>query len=265
MGQIGLTFDHTISNEEIKELSVVSYTDSFFYGLWNTKDQLLKTGYHPHVSLESVISLCQYHYNIEKVKRLSAVKPYVHLPSKEVEDQYFDIYFNGLFKIERTVGNSKTEDKFIGHSLSTLHYTNEKVDKLIEAYPWQYKKAHMSTAMANYCHLENAELVCFIANNVMHITLLDEDGFKLYNQYDCYYTRDYLYYLMLVMNAFELNPLKARVNIGGDISSDSEVFTLFANYVKHLHFVDEQLEYKSTDWAVPKSHYYDLYLCKTCV
>lgn len=264
MGKIDLSFDHTLSDIEIKELSVVSYADSFFYGLWSTQGQLVKTGYHPYESLESILALCQFHYDITKVKLLSVIKPFVHIAAEEVEMPYFDIYFRGLYKIDPAADAMKQVDELVGSPVMTLHYTSQQVTAAIGAHPWTYKMAHISTAMANYCHLEQAELVCFIANNVLHITLLDEDGFKLYNQYACHYDIDFLYYLIMVMEVFELDPAVDRVNIGGDIALDSEIYLLLSSYVKHLCFVDEQLEY-STALDVPKSHYYDLYLCKTCV
>ena len=265
MGKVQLAFDHTQNKNDIKELSVVVYTDSFFYGLWDDDQTLVKVGYHPFNSLEGVLKLWDYYYSFKAVNILSAIKPYVHLHEDDVDDIYFEAYFKGLYNLNRISKHIRKIDGLDKQPISTLHYMNHKVTKRFDDHVVDYKATHISTAMANYCQNHNDEgLLCYVSNGKMHLTLSNAEGFRFYNQFDCYYDQDYLYYLLLVMSEFNLDNQTYTVKIGGEIQRDSELYNLLNKHIKQLHFVDEKIKLTS-QVSMNKSQFYDLYLCKTCV
>lgn len=264
MGKVELAFDHTQNKNDIKELSVVVYTDSFFYGLWDIDQTLVKVGYHPYSSLEGVLTLWDYHYSFNQVNLLSAIKPFVHLHEDDVDGIYFEAYFKGLYNLNRISKHIKRIDAFRHQPISTLHFLNNKVTKRFDDHVVDYKAMHISTAMANYCQSHNEGLIGYVSNDKLHLTYSNTEGFRFYNQFDCYYAHDYLYYLLLIMNEFGLDHQNYIVKIGGDIQRDSELFNLLNKHVRHLQFVDEKIKVTSQVGG-NTSQFYDLYLCKTCV
>jgi len=264
LGKVDLAFDHTQNKNDITELSVVIYADSFFYGLWDLSQTLVKVGYHPFTSLEGVLSLWDYNYSFKKVSILSAVKPFVHLDNSDVDELYFETYFKGLYNLSRIRSRLKKLDEFKSETISTLHYLNEKVTTHFDDHVVDYKAAHISTALANYSHEHSSKMICFISNNRLHITLRNQDGFQFYNQFDCFYDYDYLYYVLLIMKEFDLNPKINPIQIGGDLKRDSSLFELLTEHVARFIFIEKSIKI-STKVTADKSNFYDLYLCKTCV
>ena len=269
MGKVELAFDHTQNKNDIKELSVVVYTDSFFYGLWDNDQALVKVGYHPYNSLEGVLKLWDYYYSFDQVNLLSAIKPFVHLHEDDVDEIYFEAYFKGLYNLNRISKRIRKIDGLHNQPISTLHYLNHKVTKRFDDHVVDYKATHISTAMANYCQSHSEGLLCYLSNGKLHLTLSNSEGFRFYNQFDCYYDQDYLYYLLLILSEFDLDIQTYMVKIGGDIQRDSELFRLLNKHIKQLQFVDEKIKMtvgsSLAHISDNKSQFYDLYLCKTCV
>ena len=264
MGKVELAFDHTQNKNDIKELSVVVYTDSFFYGLWDKDQTLVKVGYHPYGSLEGVLKLWDYYYSFDQVNLLSAIKPFVHLHEDDVDGIYFEAYFKGLYNLNRITKHIKRIDEFRDQPISTLHFLNNKVTRRFDDHVVDYKASHISTAMANYCHSHEEGLLCYLSNDKLHITLSNAQGFRFYNHFDCYYDQDYIYYILLIMSEFNLDTQTYTVKIGGDIQGDSDLYDLLNKHVNHLQFVDEKIKV-SSQVSENKNQFYDLYLCKTCV
>lgn len=264
MGKVSLAFDHIEDNKEIQELSVVIYTDSFFYGLWGEDNLLLKSGYHPMESLSSLVRLWHYYYDIGRTKVLSAIKPFVHLSNEDFHEQYFDVYFRGLYNLERLTAHNATSDNFDAFDITTLHYLDHQSVSLLNKYDLDYKAAHISTAMANYAHQNKVDWVCYIANNILHVCLKNVDGFQLYNQFDCYYDQDYLYYLNLICNKFDLDRKTVTVNMSGELNQDDSLYKLLNTFFGNIQFLSSGIAFAD---SIDKSNanYYDLYFCKACV
>jgi len=264
LGKVSLAFDHIKDNKEIQELSVVLYTDSFFYGLWGSDNRLLKSGYHPMESFSSLVQLWHYYYDISETKVLSAIKPYVHVSNTDFQEKYFDVYFRGLYNLERLAAHNATSDKFDGFDITTLHYLDQKSISLLLKYDFEYEAAHISTAMANYGSQNNIDLVCSIANNILHVCLKNVDGFQLYNQFDCYYDQDYLYYLSLICERFALDRETVSVNMSGELDPGSSLYKLLNSFFGNINFLSSGITFTETK-KEHEANYYDLYFCKACV
>ncbi len=262
MGKIELAFDHITDTKEISELSVVLYADSFFYGLWGSENNLLKTGYHPLYNIDSVSAIWDYYYDLTSSNVMSAQLPFAHLPSELYEESDFNLYFNGLYNLDRIHNKSPQSDVLAYEEVTTLHYLENKTLELIKDMS-HTSVAHISTAMANHLSDANSDLICHIANHKLHVTVQDENGFRFYNQFHCSYESDYFYYLMLVVDKFGFDRHNQALKIGGDIQ---ELSSLFQQIKSHFHLTE--LLPQVINFRQPKissNRYCDLYLCKTCV
>ncbi len=262
MGKIALAYDHISKKEKIQELSAVLYADSFFYGLWDENAVLRKTGYHPMESLDGVLKLISYyHQSLTSINVVSTLKPYVHLLSKHKDNNYFNIYFDGIYDLDLLDQVRPISDSFTHEKKVTLHYLPEKVTKLIDKYKMDSKFAHLSTALANYMHRTNTDFICYKSDRTIHFSVR-KDGFAYYNQYDCYYSQDYIYFLMLIRQAFFKSSVK--VHICGEIKNGDNILKSIKKYFSDITIIDAAVLLPKAVADNP-STFFDLYLCRTCV
>lgn len=264
MVKIDFAFDQISNVKNIKELSVVFYPDSFFYGLWDTDEQLVKSDHHSVSNFGKLISILNKTYKFKIVRLMSTVKPFVHLPREEYEKKYYNEYFDGIYDVAKRKSSKKDIDDFLREEISTLHFMDKSIVKVMQSSKALYKTAHISTALANYTFLIDTDLVSYIEEANIHICYAKDGKFQMYNQYYCEQAEDYLYYILYVMDHFNLDPQSDAVQIGGYITKDSPLMKLLKNYVKNLNIVDQHIKIPSKA-KNPKQFYYDLYLCKSCV
>ena len=236
MGKIALAYDHISKKEKIQELSAVLYADSFFYGLWDENAVLRKTGYHPMESLDGVLKLISYyHQTLSSINVVSTLKPYVHLLSKHKDNNYFNIYFDGIYDLELLDQVMPTSDNFSHEKKVTLHYLPESVAALLNNYKMDAKFAHLSTALANYMHRTETDFICYKSGRTIHFSVR-KDGFAYYNQYDCFYSQDYIYFLMLIRQAFFKSEVK--VHICGEIKNGDNILKSIKKYIRDVTIID---------------------------
>ncbi len=262
MNKSGLAFDNIADPKDISELSVVLYADSFFYGLWDKTSTLCKTGYHPYVSLQSISKLWYHSYNLESVKVLSAVKPYVHLDAADYEEEFFDVYFHGLYDIQKLNGYRKLVDQFSFQDIKTLHYLEPQFKKKISQNLYATPK-HLSTAMAEANHKYAEGLLCYIGQGIVHITLVNQEGFRMYNQFPCAYDLDCLYYLLMICQSFGISAASQPLFLGGNNLGKSFLESQLVKYFPKLQLIGEEIKISSKRPA-SQSHYYDLHICRLC-
>ena len=263
MGKVSLAFDHLEENTQIKELSLVIYRDSFFYGLWDESGILAKTGYHPHQSLPNLIEIWNYHYDLTQTKAMSTYKPYVHIPSGAYLDHAFDLYFTGLYDLGHISDHDQMVDETRTEAITTLHYIDRPIIDSLLTLESADGVVHISTAMIDHLNKKNRSLVFYSSENKLHVCYVNDQGFQLYNQYDCYYEADYLYFIQLILQRFEIDKSVVPVLLSGDMSSDKSRIELVNQYVDQIYFVEQDLELSQPLPHHP-SNYFDLQLCRTC-
>ena len=84
-----ISFDHIKDKKKVRELSVVLYTDSFFYGFWNEDNFLVKVDQGSIDNVGEILNREIADYDIKIARVMSTKKPYVHLPESEFEEKYF--------------------------------------------------------------------------------------------------------------------------------------------------------------------------------
>ena len=264
MGKINTAFDHIKDVKSVTELSIVLYEDSFFYGLWSDQEALLKTDNHSISNLSKVLNILRRNFRIRKTRIMSTVKPYAHISNGDYEKKYFDDYFDGLYDISLRPKVKKSRDKFLREKIHTLHYLDKKVLKELQSQDISHKTAHISTALANYTYLADTDLVGFISGKQLHVCYASEGKFQFYNQFYCETAEDYLYYLLWVMDYFDMNATEQKIHIGGSITKYSKLYDLLQSYIRKVKLIDKNIII-TKDNDVPKQLYYDLFLCKSCV
>ena len=263
MGKVNIAFDHIENKKEIKELSVVLYTDSFFYGFWDNQDILVKSGRSSLKNLKSFLSdLNSEGFPLNIVRIMSTVKPYVHVGQEDYVKEDASLYFKGLFRKKRLNTLKLTKDTFVAEPIHTLHYVVGDLNKFTKSMSIPVKIGHISTAMANYAFLIEKDFISYISDNTLHLAFRKEDNFQFYNQFECYHKEDFLYFYMLAFYGLDLDPEQQDVFIGGGIDETSPLFKLLNGYLPSIQLGENALQVES---IFPKHYYFDLYLCKSCV
>ena len=262
--EVSKAFNHIKSAEKINELSVVLYTDSFFYGLWSESKELLKTDIHSVKNFSQLLNVWDNNYDLDIVRVLSTQKPYVHLRADDFDNKYFEHYFNGIYNVKRRKNSNKEVDTFENQTINTLHYLHKDVIHTLDNFAFPYKIAHISTALARYANLKNNDLLAFVSDAKLHIAYVQEGRFRFYNQFYCKGVTDYLYYMMLIMNKYELDPHTQNVYLGGHIATQSPLYSQLEGYLSNIHLIDQNLQLDK-NVTVDQQLYFDLYLCRSCV
>jgi len=264
LGKIDIAFDQVENIKKVNELSVVLYPDSFFYGLWDRDEVLIKTDSHSISNFSKLLNIWKKNYKFNIARVLSTVKPYVHLPADLYKKKDFETYFDGVYKLDKRKSSKKGADDFLREEIKTLHYLDKKVIKQLKDYDVSFKTAHISTALASYSFLIDSDLIGYMHDSLLHICYARDGKFQLYNQYYCESSEDYLYYFLWVMKYFGLDPETESVHLGGMVNTDSPVMKMLKAYMKNLNVIDQSVKLPK-DHKVSKQYYYDLYLCKSCV
>lgn len=262
--EISKAFNHIESVEKINELSVVLYTDSFFYGLWSDSKELLKSDVHNIANFSQLLKVWNNNFDLDIVRVLSTQKPYVHLLEEDFEQQYFDLYFDGIYNIKKRKGFDREVDTFSNTQINTLHFLHKEVIESLQKFDFPYKISHISSALARYAGLKDHDLLAFVSDNTLHIAYIEEGEFKFYNQFYCKSSTDYLYYILLIMNIYKLDPKRQDVYLGGHIVKDSAVFNQLQGYISNIKFIDQNLQI-NPNHDIDVQLYFDLYLCRSCV
>lgn len=262
--EISKAFNNIISVEKINELSVVLYTDSFFYGLWSESKELLKSDVHSIANFPQLLKVWNNNFDIDIVRVLSTQKPYVHLLEEDFEQNYFDAYFEGIYNLKKRKGFDKEVDSFSSPNINTLHFLHKDILKTLSDFDFPYKISHISSAMVRYAGLKDHDLLAFVSENTMHIAFIENGEFKFYNQFYCKSSTDYLYYLLLIIKTYNLNAHTQNVYLGGHIVQDSPLFKQLQAYVGQIHLIDQNIQLSAPNTIDPQL-YFDLYLCRSCV
>ncbi len=262
MGVKDLIFDKIYDNNVVSELSLVLYSDSFFYGLWDVDNVLLKVGRHPMISLNNKIQIFNHNYNLDQVKVLVTQAPYVHLPQDQYNKKHFSTYFKGLYNLDRHTTSEKLVDKFENQDIVTLYYLESTTAEIISKLNTRTHYYHISTAMAKDCEDNKRGLLCSLADNRLHFSYTTSSGYKFYNGYDCYYPSDYVYFMNLVMSKLKIE-LDNKISVGGEKTGNQEIYNAVKQQYDSLALVSPRLENNKLSLS-HYSRYLNLYLTKIC-
>lgn len=261
MGKVDLAFDHSTELTHISKLSLVLYEDSFFYGLWNDTQFLIKCAYHPYSSLSNVCELISFHHQLDAVQVVSTVQPYSHLPVKLYAQEHFEDYFVGLYELDRLDDHVRMNDVTEQGGVATLHCVDEDTHKVIGKFWPQASYTHVSTAIHNYLSEGDHDIVFYASAGILHAGVFGKRGFELYNQFPCYYDTDYLYFIKLILHSYRKKK-HDRVTLSGDLSCDP-CYNLLNKYFSKTYHIEDDLKVVRVLDKAPYN-YFDLYLASRC-
>jgi hypothetical protein len=264
LGQIGQTFDHIYDKKEITELSVVAYTDSFFCGYWSRDDMLLKADYFSGENALDLMKQLLKEFPDAALKMLSSTIPFVHVPKAQYEDAGFELYFKGLYDLRKRKRHDKQLDAFKNLDANTLYYLERTLCNEIKQEERSVETVHISTAMSNYAYLTESDCLIYLQGSSLHICCHRDGTFLFYNQFYCAGVNDYLYFILAVLQHFNIDYTSLEIQLAGEIDKSSRLYSNLKTYMPGLRLMDDLVQTRE-DLPSGKQLYFDLFLARTCV
>lgn len=81
-------------------------------------------------------------------------------------------------------------------------------------------------------------VLAHIWENRLMVLFLENGRLVFENIFTCRDARDYLYYLLLTYEQFQLSPETISVALSGAVLADSDVYRLFKKYIRQIEFLD---------------------------
>lgn len=142
------------------------------------------------------------------------------------------------------------DDVLLENALKRLSATgvfpiNKGLDFLFSLHYPDSKLLHFSTAFIDGIlslpvSTNRPRLFVYVMDSFAMLTLLDGSQLKLHNYFNLTGENDLLYYCLLVMKQFGLNPDSDPVYLAGQIDADKPAFSLLAAYISGLHFINHR-------------------------
>ena len=113
---------------------------------------------------------------------------------------------------------------------------------------------------------EGHNLFIHVRSGEVFTYLFEGSELKFANSFPYQSTRDFIYFILMIFDQFDLEPEKIPVFLSGQLLQDSEVYRLLFRYIKKLEFVNPPayFQYGQKWGSYPKYFYFDLFSLVFC-
>ena len=94
--------------------------------------------------------------------------------------------------------------------------------------------------------LVKEHIILSIHSNYIELAVKQNQKLLLANQFSIKTQEDVLYYVLFILEQYQLNPLTANITIVGNLDTNSEIITSLKKYIKNIHLA---LGNKSINWS----------------
>ena len=152
-----------------------------------------------------------------------------------------------------------------------VYAVNKEIqDMILESFE-NMKLYHGSTAFIQGAYLlaeEQTEHHMYInvLNRKLNILLFNKKELLFNNSFTFQNVRDFVYFAMLVLDQFRINPETIPVYLCGQIMRESDIFKLLFRYIKNVDFLEapDHLKFRSKYEALNAYKFFDLFSLRLC-
>ena len=94
--------------------------------------------------------------------------------------------------------------------------------------------------------LVKEHILLSIHSNYIEVVVKQDQKLVLANQFSIKTQEDVLYYVLFILEQYQLNPLTANISIIGNLDTNSELITSLKKYIKNIRLA---LGNKSINWS----------------
>jgi len=151
-------------------------------------------------------------------------------------------------------------------SAEHVYVLEDRVAKVLKTYFGGAEIIHSATALykgVRRSSQENTEKCIYlnVRAEALQVTLFEKGELIFYNAFTYTSSKDFIYYVMLIYDQFNLKPDTTPVHLSGELMEDSEMYHLIYRYIRHLKLVDvpEWIELSGQWVNRPQHWFYDLF------
>lgn len=151
----------------------------------------------------------------------------------------------------------------INASVKLIFCLDEELKSFFNRVFPQHQVKHQVTLLAQLFltseEFNHQQLLLSVNENSINIILKQEQQLVLANHYQAKTTEDVLYYLLFVMEQYQLDPVSTGLSIVGNIASTDALLVQLKKYIKHVRLA---VGHKSINWqsvtGMPQHFYFNL-------
>lgn len=267
MGQINLAFTTPNIDHKDHVLSVLIEADSFVYGVFDKKHNLVAAGQHV-IDLRSENPLSELkndihvNTNYSKILVTYSTNEFAHLSELDFGGGDFEVYFNNLSSSDQILSN-----KFTDSGIYVVFPVDSNLRAIITELISPTVEMHISTAMRQYIYpSESKKNVILVGSDRMHYMTYNGGDLILYNAYTYRTKEDFLYYLQLATDFAGVDREHEVIELGGWLGMNSDINKYIQPYYRNLKWVSLPfMNLRSSDESHLKHHYFAIYASVLCV
>ena len=270
---MGITTENI--NKKYTKLSALISSDSFFYTLGDSFNE--EIGNYASFDLPKDNSIqswkALFNANGFDTHKLTQIKvAYVEprftlVPGDLYKLQDLDTYMDNAHPTRP--GEKVASDSLKGLDIKIVYPLNETLDATLKSYFGNVKSYHVLNPIVSHLNkitlgkLGNM-LNVHVIEDYLIITLYNGRKLEFANFFKFKTTDDFLYYVMLVLKQFDLDPEITDVYLSGHFTAEAEFYAKLYRYVRNLHYANpaKQVNLKKD---IAQHQIFDLYGLSTCV
>jgi len=191
------------------------------------------------------------------------------VPAVLFDEKEDAIYLKNVVDLKPTDKVGFDELNFI--NAKNVFAVNQEIEQLILEFFNNIKLYHGSTAFIRGAFLlaekqEGFQMFINVLHRKLNILLFENGKLQFNNSFNFQNVRDFVYYVMLVLDQFKVNPETVPVFLSGQIMRESEIFKLLYRYIKNVDFLEapDHLKFRSKYEALNAYKFFDLFSLKLC-
>lgn len=263
------------------KLSILIGMDSLCYSIADKHQNLLVVRKYP---FPASMSLQDWKGQVQEIILSDALlrRPFasitvgwVHSPSTLVPNRLYNDNERRVYLENLTSVGEKDEvliDELPLSDAMVVFSVQRPLIELVRQYFPSGRYCHLMTSLATaYGKLVKDKLGHSLFVNVrqgaLQLFLFDDQDLHFYNSFPFLSSRDFIYYLLLAFDQFDLKPESVPVVYSGQLMEDSEIYRLMTRYIRHLRPVDDEAIYHYGAMAgqgLEKHWLYDLFSLRYC-
>lgn len=172
----------------------------------------------------------------------------------------------------------KDQSGILGHcdQISSIDAYNaygvpEAVAKIVEGYITEPEYRHASSCFLKRVMQEQKtdkgeQVFANIESRHLEIIIVLDGEFRYFNQFHFRTTKDFIYYLLLACDEFDLDRDQLQLTLSGDVEADSAIYQIAYKYIRHIALADrpQNLTYPQEMQQLPEHYHQNLLSLALC-
>lgn len=138
----------------------------------------------------------------------------------------------------------------VNSDIKLIYAIDENLKSALDRLFPQHQLKHTLTVLSKLTlqseELAKEDILLSIHNNYIEVVVKQGHQLLLANQFSIKTEEDVLYYVLFILEQYQLNPLTVNVTFAGNLHSNSGLIISLKKYVKSIHLA---LGNKSIDWS----------------